>query len=86
MLGWEVVESQQSGPVFVEALGCFGVLGLIGLEKQVERLIRMFPGIRHPDLMDQVFGPRLNSFGQLVEYVDRLVVDQKAASLLSLAV
>jgi len=73
MLGGEVVERQQSVPVFVEALGRFGVLGLVGLEEQVKRLVRLFSGIGHPDLMNHVFGVRLDTLGQLVQHVGHLV-------------
>ncbi len=73
VLGGEVVERQELGPILLQALGGLGPLDAVGGDEPVEGLHGIFSLRTHPDLVQHRLGRRLLAFGQLVQHVDRLV-------------
>ena len=73
VLRWKIVENQQSITILGEAVGGLGILGLIGVDEEIESLPGLLPAFRHPDLMKTLLGLLLKGFGQFVEHVGRLV-------------
>ncbi len=73
MLGWEVVEGQQSVPVLDQAFCCPRILRLEGLQEQIERGMSVFAGLGLPDVMQHFLGLGLDPFGKGVEHVAGLV-------------
>ena len=73
VLGREVVEGQELLSIFVETLDRLRILGLIGLDEQIERLVSMRTRVSHPDLMELLFGTGLQALRQLVDHVAALV-------------
>ena len=74
MLGGEIEESHEFGSVFLQTQRCLGVFGLVGLDEQIEGLLRIFFGLRLPNVVDRGFGLWLRQVGQAIEHVHRLVL------------
>ena len=73
VFGREVIERQQHVAIFLQTLHGLGVLGAISFQEGVEGLISSGAGRHHPDLMQLLFGCRLQACGQLIEHIGRLV-------------
>ena len=59
MLGWKVEEGHEFLTVLLQAQRCFGILGFIGFDEQIEGLLRIFFGLSLPNVVDRSFGFRL---------------------------
>ena len=78
MLGRKVVEGQQRLPVFRQAVDRLRVLHLVGLEEEVESLLRILPRRGQVDLVQALFRTigaplRLLRPRQAVQHVGGLV-------------
>lgn len=73
VLGREVVERQQFVTIFTEALGHLWVIGTVGLHEEVKSLMGLLTYIGHPDVVQPLFGPRLQSLRQFVNDVAVIV-------------
>ena len=74
MLGGEVEECHEFGPILLQAQRRLGVFGLIYFDEQIERLLRIIFGLGLPDVVDRGFGLWLRQLGQAVEHVHRFVL------------
>ena len=73
MLGREVVKGQENFSILRQTLDGLRVFCLVGFQEQVERLVRMFSGVGHPDLMQFLFRLGLQTLGHFIKDVGRLV-------------
>ncbi len=62
VFGWEVIKRQQLFAVLGQAIGSLGILGLVGLQEQIECLVGSFPRLCLPDVVQLGFGSRLHPF------------------------
>jgi hypothetical protein len=72
MHGWKVVEGKQVLAVLLQALCRLGILVTVGVEERVKGLLRLVAAFSHPDLVNAL-GLRLETLGELVQHVSRLV-------------
>ena len=73
VLGREVVEGEQPRAVLGQAGRGLVVLGAVGLQEEVERLLGPILGLGHPDVLPVPLGLGLEGLGQLVQHVAGLV-------------
>lgn len=73
MFGREVVEREQPLAILAQHLGRLRVLGSVGNDELIKRLVRLRAGRRHPDRMQIGLGFRLHALGQTVEHIRGLV-------------
>jgi hypothetical protein len=69
MLGGKVVEGEQCITILGPALGRFLVLAAVGLDEDVKSGFGVFPGLRHPDVVQRAVGLGVQAVRQLVEDV-----------------
>ena len=77
MLGWEVEECHELGPVFLQAQRRLWVLGLVGFDKQIEGLFRIVFGLGLPNVVDRDLGLWLGQLWQAIEHVHVLCCQQR---------
>ena len=73
VLGGEVVERQQDVAVPGQAGRGLVVLRPVGFQEEVEGALGILPGFGHPDVLQAPLGFLLQTLGQLVQDVARLV-------------
>ena len=56
MLGEEVEECHEFGPVFLQAQRRLGIFAFVDFDEQIERLFRIIFGLILPDVVDRRFG------------------------------
>ncbi len=69
MPGGEVVEGKQLVQIFDQTLGGFGVLGGVLVHEELGCSLGVFAPLCHPDLVEGILGPLVESLGKLVEDV-----------------
>ncbi len=73
MLSGEIEEGEQDIPVFDQTLGGFRILGLVGGDEPIERLIGLGLVVGSINLPNGAFGLRLLAFGEFVEHIRGLM-------------
>jgi len=73
VLGWEVMERQQIGAVFVEAFHCAVIFHAVSFNEEIEGSVGFGLGFCHPDVFQMRLGFGLHRLGHRVQYVCRLV-------------